>query len=256
MRPTLLLIALFCLIGVHSYADDAKASILANLKVQVHPNDFALIDTYKDSLTLQQLEHIQNFMLDASQIADASWFDVSLYTSWDDYNYYRPIDNQVITILARRDLFLDSARQLNNRMITNMSDEALSALTFSQVYVEETWDQEPPWDGDTNTQFNWVHPDLLQQPSLWRFLSGDFLYQERVGYWYATYWSVLLDIARIFDWGYGSDEVFVSNSNLNPPRLAGYAYPLGNQLYLGTAETVYWFSDYLQLGGILKCSGK
>jgi hypothetical protein len=36
--------------------------------------------------------------------------------------------------------------------------------------------------------------------------------------------------------------------NANLPRLSGYSYPLGNQLYLQTAETVYWYADYLKYG--------
>ena len=31
----------------------------------------------------------------------------------------------------------------------------------------------------------------------------------------------------------------------NVPRLAGYSYPIGNQLYLQTAETLLWYADYL-----------
>lgn len=36
----------------------------------------------------------------------------------------------------------------------------------------------------------------------------------------------------------------------NVPRLAGYSYPIGNQLYLQTAETLLWYVDYLQVGDI------
>ena len=53
-----------------------------------------------------------------------------------EYNFGRPVGDAVHTNLARRDLFLDPARQLNNPAITNMSAEALAALVFSQTYVE------------------------------------------------------------------------------------------------------------------------
>ena len=33
----------------------------------------------------------------------------------------------------------------------------------------------------------------------------------------------------------------------NAARLAGYSYPIGNQLYLQTAETLLWYSDYLEV---------
>ncbi|GAB5493031.1 MAG: hypothetical protein Phog2KO_32460 [Phototrophicaceae bacterium] len=225
-----------------------KAELIILLSEQLDTDDFALIEANIDALTTEQLQHIYDFMTDAHIIADSQWFDVSHYDNWEDYNFYRSTDEQLITILGRRDLFIDPARQLNNRSITNMSDDALATLTFSQVYVEETWDQVPPWDGDSNTQFNWVHPDLLETPSLSRYITEGFLYQERVGYWYATHWSTMLALANYFYIGSGSDEQLILNQlDYQAPRLAGYAYPIGNQLYLGTAETVYWFTDYLQI---------
>ena len=33
----------------------------------------------------------------------------------------------------------------------------------------------------------------------------------------------------------------------NMPRLAGYSYPIGNQLYLQTAETLLWYAEYLDV---------
>jgi len=38
-----------------------------------------------------------------------------------------------------RGLFLEPAKLLNNRSLTNMSDEALAALVYAQVFVEEKW---------------------------------------------------------------------------------------------------------------------
>lgn len=220
------------------FAQD-KAELILLLSEVLNDEDFALIDDNLNDLTSEQLQHIYDFMTDPLIIANEEWFDVSDYDNWEDYNFYRPIDEQLITILGRRDIFLDPARQLNNPSLTNMSDAALAALTFSQVYVEETWDQVPPWDSDPNTQFNWVHPDLLETPSLSRYITDGFLYQERVGYWYATHWSAILAFTNYFNIGNGTDEQLILNQlDYQTPRLAGYAYPLGNQLYLFIEETV------------------
>ena len=227
----------------------AQSEAVVSLREQLHPVDYELIEANIDALSDAELQEIYSFMTDSEIIADSMWFDVSAYNNWEEYNFQRPMNEQLMTILGRRDLFLDPARQLNNASITNMSDEALAALTFSQVYVEETWDQEPPWDGDPNPQFNWIHLDLLQQPLLHRFLSDDFIYSERVGYWFATYWSG--GLALLYDSGIGKgtdEQLILSQLSYQSPRLAGYAYPIGNQLYTGTAETVYWFTDYLNIG--------
>jgi hypothetical protein len=206
----------------------------------IHPDDLVLIEANIDHLSPEHLAAIYAFMIDSMVIAERHWFDISAYASWDDYNFHRPVGDTVLAILARRDLFLDPARQLNNPALTNMSSEALAALAFSQVYVEEKWDHEPPWDGDSNRIFNWVHPTLLDNPNIIHFLYGDFIYRERTAYWWATYWS-------LFRIGKGNDYDAVLN-DINPPRLAGHSYPLGNQLYTQTAETVYWYADYLRYG--------
>lgn len=248
-RPILIVIIILCIIPIIEAQDQERVTIIQLLQENLNIDDYSIIDANVDSLSNTELQQIHDFMIDSEVIADSKWFDVSEYDSWEEYNFYRPINVQVITLLGRRDLFLDPARQLNNSSLTNMSDEALAALTFSQVYVEETWDQEPPWDGDTNTQFNWVHPDLLQTPSIIQFAFGDFIYQERVGYHYATYWSSALKMFNYLGIGNGTDEqLILEQLDYQAPRLAGYAYPLGNQLYLGTAETVYWFTDYLEIG--------
>ncbi len=192
-------------------------------------------------------------MTDPIVIADQRWFDVSTYSSWDDYNFKRPVGDTVLTVLARRDLFLDAARELNNPMLTNMSPEALAALTFAQTYVEEKWDHQPPWDGDSaNPIFNWVHPVVLDQPDLSEWLYSDELDQLRSEYWWATYFSFPLGVFQRLGVGKGTDvdEALrgMRPPNANAPRLAGYAYPVGNQLYLQTAETAYWYADYLKYG--------
>jgi hypothetical protein len=218
----------------------------------VHADDMALIRANLPHLTLDHLDEIARFLPDPSVIADSRWFDVSAYSSWNDYNFNRPIGDTVLTILARRDLFLDASRQLNNPALTNMTPQALAALTFAQVYVEEKWDQQPPWDGDPNPIFNWVHPAVLDQPNLSRFLHGDELDRLRVEYWWATYWSLPLGILGPFGITKGTDTDEALRGMRPPnglaPRLAGYAYPVGNQLYLQTAETVYWYADYLTYG--------
>ncbi len=233
--------------------DRQKASQLSEFAVAgIHPDDLRLIETNLNQLSLEQLTEIYRFTTNATLIADSKWFDISGYISWDDYNYYRPIGDMVLSILARRDLFFDPARQLNNRALTNMSSEALAALTFSQVYVEEKWDHEVPWDGDPNEIFNWVHPAITDNPNWFTLRDGDFLYRERVAYWWATYWSLPLMVSFRIGNGTGSDfDLALSGMRpptSNSPRLAGYSYPLGNQLYLQTAETVYWYGDYLHYG--------
>ena len=190
-------------------------------------------------------------MTDPIVIADQRWFDVSTYSSWDDYNFKRPVGDTVLTVLARRDLFLDAARELNNPMLTNMSPEALAALIFAQTYVEEKWDHQPPWDGDSaNPIFNWVHPVVLDQPNVAEWLYSNELDQLRSEYWWATYFSFPLGVFQRLGVGKGTDfdEALrgMRPPNANAPRLAGYAYPVGNQLYLQTAETAYWYADYLK----------
>lgn len=232
-----------------------KEKILSAIAATRLPaDDFALIEANVAQLSVEHLNEIQRFMTNPTIIADSRWFDVSEYSDWNDYNFYRPIGDTVLGILARRDLFLDPARQLNNRALTNMSPEALAALAFSQVYVEEKWDHEVPWDGDSNEGFNWAHPDLTRTSNPFLFVTGDFLYQERVGYWWATYWSLPMSVAAKFGFGRGSDVdaalTDMYRPNPNAPRLSGYGYPLGNQLYLQTAETVYWYADYLKYGAV------
>jgi hypothetical protein len=233
--------------------DPDKARLLEALReADIYPDDLALIEAHISHLSVEQLTEILRFMPDSSTIADWRWFDVSNYQDWNDYNFYRPTGDIVFTNLARRDLFLEPARQLNNPALTNMSAEALAALAFSQLYVEEKWDHEVPWDGDPNPVFNWVHPDLINRPNIFLFINGDFLYQERNGYWWATYWSLPMSVVGKFGFGRGSDVdaalADMTRANPNAPRLSGYGYPLGNQLYLQTAETVYWYVDYLTYG--------
>lgn len=218
----------------------------------VHDDDLPLIEANLQHFSTEQLDAIERFLSDPQVIAENAWFDVTQYTGWDDYNFYRPVGDTLLTNLARRDLFLDPARQLNNPALTNMSAEALAALAFSQVYVEEKWDHEVPWDGDDNALFNWVHPLVTTPHNLLRYAQGDYLDRARMEYWWVTYWSWPFNIVGSAGLGKGDDIRAALRDmqppNANAPRLAGYAYPVGNQLYLQTAETAYWYADYLRYG--------
>ena len=103
-----------------------------------------------------------------------------------------------------------------------------------------------PWDGDANTVFNWIQPELLAKPKWEDYRAGDFLYRERVRYWFATF-----EPERLKAHGEGDDiEAALYHIRApvpNVPRLAGYSYPIGNQLYLQTAETLLWYADYLDV---------
>lgn len=253
IRLGMLLILVIVITGIGLAQEDEKLDILLSMQVQgIHPDDLTLIESNIDQLTIEQLQEIQNFLVDPLQISHSHWFNVSDYTNWNEYNFTQPTEARIPGNLARRDLFLDPARQLNARVLTNMSDEAIAALSFTQVYVEEKWDNQPPWVGEPNNAiFNWIHQDLLDAPLLIQFLFGDYYYQERVRYWYATYMPLILRVLKVFGIGHGTDTQatiqFMQSPNANAPRLAGYSYPIGNQLYLQTAETVYWYSDYLKV---------
>ena len=222
-----------------------KDDVLGKLRIaQLHHDDLALIEAHNDLLSVAQLAAIYEFLTDELVVADSHHFNITAYTGWEDYSFTRPQSEVVLTNLARRDLFLDPARQLNNPNITNMSAEALAALVFSQTYVEEKWDHTVPWDGESNAVFNWIQPELLTTPEWDDYINGDFLYRERVRYWFATYEPALLR-----QHGEGNDiEAALYHIQApipNVPRLAGYSYPIGNQLYLQTAETLLWYGDYL-----------
>jgi hypothetical protein len=227
-----------------------KAAILEAMTVAgVTTDNLSLIQAHINDLSLEQLHAIDQFLTNPRVFADAHWFDVSHYTSWDDYNFNQPVGDKITGILARRDLFLDPALQLNNRAVTNMSPQTLAALAFSQVYVEEKWDHLVPWENDPNPTFNWIDPVVLSTPNIFHFIQGDFLYKERATSWWATYWSSLLFMLNRFNIGQGTDEqAALQGIAFNVPRLAGYSYPVGNQLYLQTAETAYWYADYLRFG--------
>lgn len=235
-----------CIIGMSFAQDGTKEELLQELQnATIYPDDLALIMEYAPQLDADRLEEISAFLPDSQRIAESHWFDITAYNSWDAFNYGRPASDVVITNLARRDLFLDPARALNNRAITNMSDEALAALVFAQTYVEEKWDHAVPWE-DPNTLFNWIEPDVLKKPWFIQYVYGDDLYQERVRYWFAVNYPELL---RAF--GDGDDTeaalTYMQPPIQNVPRLAGYSYPIGNQLYTQTAETLLWYADYRQL---------
>ena len=212
----------------------------------LHSEDLVLIEAHYELFSASQLAAIHRFLLDEEAFAESHHFKVADYSSWEDYSLLRPQAEVAFTNLARRDLFLDPARQLNNSAITNMSTEALAALVFSQAFVEEKWDHTVPWDGEGNDVFNWVQPELLITPKWEDYINGDFLFRERVRYWFATHKPELLQQR-----GEGNDiEAALYHMRApipNAPRLAGYSYPIGNQLYLQTAETLLWYGEYLKV---------
>ncbi len=229
-----------------------KAELLRQLQPsQIHANNLTLLEVQGGSLSVTQLRHLLGFLTDSETFANLAAFDISAFSNWEDYNYYRPQSEVVMAILARRDLFLDPARQLNNPAITNMSDEALAALIFSQTYVEEKWDHTVPWDGEPNRVFNWIQPELLVTPNWDDFVNGDFLFRERVRYWFATFEPHMLEDESAKDLGDGNDVqaalAHIRAPVSNVPRLAGYSYPIGNQLYLQSAESLLWYADYLKV---------
>lgn len=240
-------------LALHSLlANLSRDNLLERLKAaDIHADDRALIEANKAHLSTEQLRSILDFLTDAPVFADSQHFDITVYNDWAEYNFQRPAGDALLTNLARRDLFLDPARQLNNPEITNMSAEALAALAFSQAYVEEKWDHTVPWDGEGNAVFNWIQPELLTPPQWEDYLAGDFLYRERVRYWFATFQPERLRRRDVADNREG-DDIQAALSQIvapvpNAPRLAGYSYPIGNQLYLQTAETLLWYSDYLEV---------
>ncbi|MEL6268582.1 MAG: hypothetical protein AAFV33_16440 [Chloroflexota bacterium] len=215
----------------------------------LHPDDLALIEPHLPELSDEQIDVLTDFVTSPDVFAPASLYDASSYSDWNQYNFEQLDTDRSIAILGRRDLFLDPARQLNEPALTNMSPEALAALAFSQTYVEEMWDQVPPWDGDPNVTLNWIHDDLLLTPEFSAYFSGDFIYRERNGYWFATEYPGVLLVATLFGIGRGPDWYAVlhdvQSSAGNPPRLAGHSFPIANQLFTQTMETAYWYADYL-----------
>lgn len=224
-----------------------KEELLEQLSAsEIHQDDLRLIRASIDGLTVAQLQSIADFLTDPHVFADSYHFDVTPYQDWYQYNFERPAAIVALANLARRDLFLDPARQLNNRALTNLSAEALAALTFSQTYVEEKWDNTVPWDGDQNTVYKWIQPEVLNSPKWEDYVSGDFLYRERVRYRFATF-----EPGSLQELG-EKDDIQAALWKIrapvpNAPRLAGYSYPIGNQLYLQTAETLLWYADYLAI---------
>lgn len=225
----------------------SKDSLMNQIRTsEIHLDDLVLIKAHREELTATELSDIYEFLSDSRRFADSRYFDVSAYSSWTEYSFERPASEVALTNLARRDLFLDPARQLNNPALTNMSDEALAALVFAQTYVEEKWDNIVPWDGEPNRVFNWIQPELLLEPSWDEYVAGDFLFRERVRYWFATHRPELLSKnGERNDIEAALYHIYAPVPNV--PRLAGYSYPIGNQLYLQTAETLLWYGDYRKI---------
>lgn len=225
----------------------SKDDMLRHLRAGgAHSDDLAQIEAHYELFSASQLAAIYRFLLDEQAFAKSHHFKITDYSSWEDFRLRRPQAEVALTNLARRDLFLDPARQLNNPAITNMSAEALAALAFSQTFVEEKWDHTVPWDGEGNAVFNWIQPELLATPRWEDYVNGDFLFRERVRYWFATHKPELLQ--QLSEGNDIEAALYHMRAPIpNVPRLAGYSYPIGNQLYLQTAETLLWYGEYLEV---------
>jgi len=123
-----------------------------------------------------------------------------------------------------RALFLNPARLLNNRSVTNMSDEALAARVYAQVYVEEKWFKD----------YNWVHPywNSSRDPQGGNWLSPTSLNAKR----YAPFF-----LGSLNDWA------ITLTADFTPYRLGGFGFGPGNELFGQAWDSSAWFLDYLNL---------
>lgn len=152
-------------------------------------------------------------------------------------------------------LFLMPARLLNNPTLTNMSDEALAALVFSQVYVEEKW----------HKGLGWLHPfynsgddpSPLAQTSLMPELGwlGNFFatvndkrYGASLAPTYAAYGDVESAVLSVIPARDNIREFF--EGIVVPELIRGVGYGLGNQPYAMTEESAFWYLNYAQHNGL------
>jgi hypothetical protein len=140
-----------------------------------------------------------------------------------------------------RNLFLTPASLLNDVSLTNMSDEALAALVFSQVFAEENWFKD----------FNWIYPyynrgddpttapyNALDGTNLFNGLQFSNLNENRSvpgGYSRNAYegfgWTGLLgNLIRYLQEG--------------ATITSGIGFGLGNQPFRQAYEAGYWYLDY------------
>ncbi len=130
----------------------------------------------------------------------------------------------VQSVHSPRELFLDSARLLNNRSLTNMSDEALAALVYAQVFVEEKWFKD----------YNWVHPywNRNQDPQGGQWPSPLSLNGKRFTPFHLGFLNQWACDIRGSDW---------------PHRLCGFGFGLGNQQLYQALDAGEWYAAYQQI---------
>ncbi len=123
-----------------------------------------------------------------------------------------------------RSLFLEPAKLLNNRSLTNMSDEALAALVYAQVFVEEKWFKD----------YNWVHPywDRNDDP-------GGGAWPDAVSLNAKRYAPIQL--------GSLNDHVCSIQGSDRPHRLCGLGFGPANELLGQAWDSAQWYLEYLDL---------
>lgn len=117
---------------------------------------------------------------------------------------------------------------LNNPNLTNMSDRALAALVYSQVYAEENWFKD----------YNWVHPyysrnDDPAHPWV------NLLTKEG---------QTTLNLKRSGAVLYPALEAFYTSfiEKKDVVRLSGFGRGLGNQPFWQAWDAAMWFWEYLK----------
>jgi len=130
----------------------------------------------------------------------------------------------VQTVRSPRSLFLEHAKLLNNRSLTHMSDEALAALVYAQVYVEEKWFKD----------YNWVHPywNSNRDPQGGSWLNPNSLNAKR-------YAPVFLGALN----GWAGDVT----RHTYPYRLQGFGYGPANALVGQAYDAAQWYLAYMNL---------
>jgi hypothetical protein len=138
-----------------------------------------------------------------------------------------------------QDLFLDPALALNNPALTNMSDQALAAMVFSQVFVEEKW----------HKGLGWIHPfynrgddpsPAANQPLFPGLLGQLFgtVNDKRYGASLAPGYAASGDISSAM-------IALIPFNDENLPQLQGRGYGLGNQPYTMTEDSAFWYLNYI-----------
>lgn len=137
------------------------------------------------------------------------------------------------SVRSPRDLFMPPAALLNNEWLTNMSDRALAALNYSQVYVEENWSKDFSWvhpyynraDDPMGGAYNLADGDITLNET--RFIPGDFATSALQGFGW---------ISLAFNALQSSREGGAVNT--------GIGFGLGNQPFAQAWEAAKWYIAY------------